>query len=260
MQKEGNLLILPSNCSAKQAERLTFSGDIFMKPIICISGISGSGKTTLVEKLIPELISRGYRVASVKHDAHRFEIDKEGKDSWRHKQAGSRTVVLASPEKVAVIRDLDRDMGIDELVDRYVEDVDIVVAEGFKGALNPKVEVWRKAASEAPVLLKDPHLLAVATDDKEIDLPVPRIDINDVKGVADLIEEKVLRGAAMEYFGRVNLYVNGRRIPMKDFVQDFVAGAILGMASSLKGVEGPIRELSLRIEEHMPTKLQSKEE
>lgn len=220
-----------------------------MKPIICISGISGSGKTTLVEKLIPELISRGYRVASVKHDAHRFEIDKEGKDSWRHKQAGARTVVLASPEKVAVIRDLDRDMGIDELVARYIEDVDIVVAEGFKGAINPKVEVWRKAASDAPVLLGDPNLLAVATDDREAELPVPRLDINDVKGVADLVEEKVLRGTEKEDIEKVHLYVNGKRIPMKGFVREFVAGTALGMASSLKGVEGPIRELTLRIEE-----------
>ena len=219
-----------------------------MKPVICISGISGSGKTTLVEKLIPELIARGYRVASVKHDAHRFEIDKEGKDSWRHKQAGSKIVVLASPEKVAVIRDLDRDMGIDELVDRYIEDVDIVVAEGFKGALNPKIEVWRKAAGEAPVLLTDPHLLAVATDDKETELPVPRIDIDDVKGVADLVEEKVLGSAGRDGGEKVCLYVNGKRIPMKDFVQDFVAGAVLGMAASLKGTEGPIRELSLKIE------------
>lgn len=225
-------------------------------PIICVSGLSGSGKTTLVEKLIPELIARGYRVASIKHDAHRFEIDREGKDSWRHKKAGASTVVLASPEKVAVIKDTDREMGLNELVTRYIDGADIVVAEGFKGALNPKVEVWRKSVGEAPVLLKDPNLLAVATDDLEAEFSVPRIHIDDVKGVADLVEEKVLRRVECPETHDVTLHVNGRRVPMKGFVQEFVAGTVLGMAASLKGVEGPVRELTLRVEVNDPSQKQ----
>ena len=86
-----------------------------MIPIVSVVGKSDSGKTTLIEKLVPELTRRGYRVATVKHDMHGFEVDREGKDSWRHKQAGAHTVVIASPQKIALIRDVERDLTLDEI-------------------------------------------------------------------------------------------------------------------------------------------------
>ena len=88
---------------------------VCMIPIISIVGKSDSGKTTLIEKLVPELTRRGYRVATVKHDIHGFEVDREGKDSWRHKQAGAHTVVISSPQKIALIRDVEKDLTLDEI-------------------------------------------------------------------------------------------------------------------------------------------------
>jgi len=93
------------------------TGVLSMVPIVSIVGKSDSGKTTLIEKLLPALTGRGYRVATVKHDVHGFEVDQEGKDSWRHKQAGAHTVVISSPNKVALIRDVERDLTLDEIRD-----------------------------------------------------------------------------------------------------------------------------------------------
>ena len=93
-----------------------------MIPIVSIVGKSNSGKTTLIEKIIAELVRRGYRVATIKHNRHGFDIDHEGKDSWRHKRAGARTTVIASPRRVAVVEDVERDYAIDELAARYDED------------------------------------------------------------------------------------------------------------------------------------------
>ena len=115
-----------------------------MIPIISIVGKSDSGKTTLIEKLIPVLTQRGYRVATVKHDIHGFEVDQEGKDSWRHKQAGAHTVVISSPDKIALIRDVERDLNLGEIRDLLIRDVDLILSEGYKKDIQPKIEIFRK--------------------------------------------------------------------------------------------------------------------
>ena len=101
-----------------------------MPPIISIVGNSDSGKTTLIEKLIPELRHRGYRVGTVKHASHGFDIDRRGKDSWRHHQAGAEIVVVASPEQIAMVKNDPCDSL--DCLERYFEGVDLVLAEGFK--------------------------------------------------------------------------------------------------------------------------------
>jgi molybdopterin-guanine dinucleotide biosynthesis protein B len=106
-----------------------------MIPIISIVGKSNSGKTTLIEKLIPELNRRGYRVGTVKHDVHGFEVDKEGKDSWRHRKAGAYSTIISSPQQIALIRTMSYDAPLDEIRDRFIQDVDIIIAEGYKRAL-----------------------------------------------------------------------------------------------------------------------------
>jgi molybdopterin-guanine dinucleotide biosynthesis protein MobB len=91
-------------------------------PIVSIVGRSNSGKTTLIEKLIIELRRRGYRVGTIKHNSHGFDIDHEGKDSWRHKKAGAQVTVIASPHRIAVIEDVNRDYELSELMDHYIRD------------------------------------------------------------------------------------------------------------------------------------------
>jgi molybdopterin-guanine dinucleotide biosynthesis adapter protein len=206
-----------------------------MIPIISIVGKSNSGKTTLIEKLIPELTRRGYRVATVKHDVHGFEVDREGKDSWRHKQAGAHTVVISSPKKLALIREVDHDAHLVELRDKYIQDVDLILSEGFKRNNQPKIEVFRKEMNQELLCTQEDNLLAIAAN-QFIDIGVPCLDINDASGLVNLIEEKFLKGKKLP---AVQLKVNGKEIPLSSFVQNSIRGTVLGMVSSLKECGSP---------------------
>jgi molybdopterin-guanine dinucleotide biosynthesis protein B len=204
-----------------------------MIPIISIVGTSDSGKTTLIEKLVPELVRRGYRVATIKHDVHGFEVDREGKDSWRHKQAGAHTVIISSPKKLALIRDVDHDADLAELRDKYVQDVDLVLSEGFKRNSQPKIEVYRKEMHRELLCTKEDNLLALATN-KPFEIGVPLYDLDDARGLVDLVEKKFLKGGKDS---RVRLRVNGKEIPLSPFVEKSIMGTVRGMVSSLKGCE-----------------------
>ena len=164
-----------------------------MIPIVSIVGRSNSGKTTLIEKLILELIRRGYRVATIKHNIHGFEIDHEGKDSWRHKMAGAQVTVIASPHRVAVVEDVSRDYTLAELRDHYIRDVDIVLSEGYKKNPHPKIEVFRSELKHDPLCTKEDNLVAIVSD-QPVERGVPCLDINNIQGIADLIEDKFLKG------------------------------------------------------------------
>jgi molybdopterin-guanine dinucleotide biosynthesis protein B len=159
-------------------------------PIISIIGKSGSGKTTLLEKLIPELKRRGYRVATVKHHSHPgFEIDQEGKDTWRHARAGSDCVVLASPDKIATIRRLERELSLDEIAEDIC-DVDIILSEGFKRAGKPALEVVR--AETGLELICGAEQLVVVACDVALEVDVPLFSLEDAAGIADWIERRFL--------------------------------------------------------------------
>lgn len=163
-----------------------------MIPVVSIVGRSNTGKTTLIEKLITELKRRGYRVGTIKHNSHGFDIDHEGKDSWRHKKAGAQVTIIASPHRVAVIEDVDKDYEIWELKDRYIRDVDIILSEGFKVNPHPKIEVVRSALRHEPLCTKEDNLIAVAGD-RPVDRGVPFLDMNDAARIVDLIEKRFLK-------------------------------------------------------------------
>ena len=161
-----------------------------MPQIICIVGRSQSGKTTLIEKLIPVLKNKGYRIGTVKHSHHIFDFDKSGKDSWRHKDAGAETVIIASPGKIAMVKN-DHQGTLDSLQD-YFNDLDLVITEGYKGSRKPKIEVVRAARHGDALLKSDSHLVAVVTD-ADLDLEVPVFGLEDIERLAGFIEEKYLR-------------------------------------------------------------------
>ncbi len=213
-----------------------------MIPIVSIVGTSDSGKTTLIEKLVPELVRRGYRVATIKHDVHGFDVDREGKDSWRHKRAGAHTVVISSPQKLALIRDVDHDAELGELRDKYIQDVDIILSEGFKRNPQPKIEVFRKEKRRELLCTKEDNLLAIASNEP-FHIGVPCFDLDDARGMVDLIEEKFLRENQSP---RVHLKVNGKDIPLSSFVQKSMIGTVRGMVSALKGCESP-KSVEIRI-------------
>lgn len=165
-------------------------------PVVSIVAKSGTGKTTLLEKLIAEMKKRGYKIGVVKHDAHRFDIDHEGKDSWRLAQAGADTMLISSPEKLAMVKQYtpDREPSLAETVATYFQDVDLVLTEGFKKSTMPKIEVHRAERSDRLICRDEEHdetLIAVASD-SALDVDVPLYDINDAMGLCDLIIKRSL--------------------------------------------------------------------
>jgi molybdopterin-guanine dinucleotide biosynthesis protein B len=208
-----------------------------MIPIVSIVGKSDSGKTTLIERIVPELSKRGYRIATVKHDVHGFEIDKEGKDSWRHRKAGAEVAIISSPDQVAVIRKVQHDLCLAELRDRFIDEVDIIISEGFKTDTQPKIEVFRKETHRELLCSEEDKLVAVVTN-KPFEVSVPCLDLDDTKGVADLIEDRFLRQKKQE---EISLVVDGKPVPLTPFVGDFMIKTIQGMVSALKGCQNPNR-------------------
>ncbi|MEL7567870.1 MAG: molybdopterin-guanine dinucleotide biosynthesis protein B [Dehalobacterium sp.] len=160
-------------------------------PVISIVGKTSAGKTTFMEKLIRELKNRGKKVAVIKHDAHQFEIDHPGKDTWRHAQAGADIVAISSPEKVAIIEKRECELSLDEVIAR-ISPVDIILTEGYKRQNKPKIEVHRSSA-HPDILCQPEELLAIASDIIwDIGVPCYHIDDN-VNGVVAEIEKYIER-------------------------------------------------------------------
>jgi molybdopterin-guanine dinucleotide biosynthesis protein B len=159
-------------------------------PVISVVGKSGVGKTTALERVIGELKRRGYKVGTVKHDTHGFDLDKPGKDSWRHAQAGSDAVVIAGPHKMALIRQLEAEMPLDEIVG-LMGDVDLVITEGYKRGDKPKIEVTRR--ERGTELLCQPEELIGIMADYQVDMPVPQFALDDAAGLVDLLETLYFR-------------------------------------------------------------------
>jgi len=154
-------------------------------PILCFVGRSNSGKTTLIERVIPELVRAGYKVATVKHAGHGFDLDTEGKDSWRHKRAGASSVMVLSKGSMAMFADVPDHLKVEEVRDRFLDHTyDLIIAEGWKNEGYPKIVIVRDQIGEIPV--SSEGLLAVVSD-KSVDLDIPLFGLDDVVGVAALI-------------------------------------------------------------------------
>jgi len=215
-----------------------------MIPIISIVGKSDSGKTTLIEKLVPELTRRGYRIATVKHDVHGFEVDQEGKDSWRHKQAGAHTVVISSPNKIALIRDVERDLNLDEIREKLIQDVDLILSEGYKKDVQSKIEIFRKEKHKELLSTKEDNLVAIVSN-QDFNVGVPCFHLEDMKGLSNFIEEEFLKSKKTK---EISIKVNGKPIPLSPFVRDILTKTIKGMLSSLKGCDN-LKRIEINIEE-----------
>jgi len=154
-------------------------------PIVCFVGRSNSGKTTFIERVIPELVRVGYKVATVKHAGHGFDLDTEGKDSWRHKQAGASSVVVLSKGSMAMFADVSDQMKVEDVRDRFLDgSYDLILAEGWKNEGYPKIVIVREQVGE--ISISPDGLLAVVSD-KPVDLKVPVFGLDDVPAVASLI-------------------------------------------------------------------------
>lgn len=169
--------------------------------VVGFAGFSGSGKTTLLEGVIPALKAQGLRVSVVKHAHRRFDIDREGKDSWRHRQAGAFEVVIASPHRLALMREFEREteLTVHQLIAELDDGVDWVLVEGYRHSDLPKIEVWRADAGHPALYPEDGFVTAIATDDAAR-LPEqtlrPVLDINHPAAVAHWL---IAHGERFEY-------------------------------------------------------------
>ena len=163
-----------------------------MKPkIITIVGKSNSGKTTLLEKLIAHLTDRGHRIGSVKHAHDGFEMDKEGKDSWRHRKAGARATLVITQNEVAIVKD-DKTSYVEKMRS-YLSDMDLILAEGFKKQNLPKIEVFRTGSvHKEPLCMEDENLIAFVTD-SDYKPEAPLFGLEDINQIADFIESNFLK-------------------------------------------------------------------
>ena len=182
-------------------------------PAVCCMGWSGSGKTTFLEKLLPVLTARGLRVSVIKHDAHGFELDRPGKDTWRFRQAGAAAAAISGPNGWAVMSPEDISLAA---LRKKLPPCDLILVEGHKGSPLPKFEVFR-AASGKPLIPGGPELFALVSDD-ETDTDLPRFPLADAEGLADLLQnvflsetKKVDKTGGPYYIGSQETKYNERR-------------------------------------------------
>jgi molybdopterin-guanine dinucleotide biosynthesis protein B len=165
-----------------------------MTKIVGIVGWKNNGKTTLIERLVALFAGEGLRVATIKHAHHDFDIDHPGKDSWRHRQAGAREVLITSQKRWALLHEngADAEPTLEDLLVR-LSPADLVIVEGFKHHDHPKIEVVLAPPRESLVCESDPGVAAVATNLPDLALarPLPRLDIDRPEQVADFIRKLI---------------------------------------------------------------------
>lgn len=162
-----------------------------MIPVISVVGSNSNvGKTTVLCDIIKELKSRGYRVGTIKHDIHDFDIDYPGKDTWMHAKAGADIVTISSPKKLAIIEKLEEEFSIDEVISK-IRNVDIIITEGYKAENKPKIEIFRNGISK-DIFSNREEVFAIITD-ISIDRRVPQFSIYEIVKLVDLIETIFLK-------------------------------------------------------------------
>jgi molybdopterin-guanine dinucleotide biosynthesis adapter protein len=156
--------------------------------VLGIAGWSGSGKTTLITRLIPLLVGRGLKVATLKHAHHSFEVDQPGKDSYAMREAGASEVIVSSARRWVQMHELggETEARLAELLGR-VTPCDLVLIEGYKTERHPKLEVFRRSLGMAPLHLSDPRVVAVAADQPFPEAAVPVVDLDDIAAIAALV-------------------------------------------------------------------------
>jgi molybdopterin-guanine dinucleotide biosynthesis protein B len=212
-----------------------------MPPIVSVVGKSETGKTTLIQKLIKELKSRGYRVATIKHTPQDVAFDQPDKDSWRHIQAGSEATMIRAEDRIALIKPVAKAVTVDQIAHYLGEDCDIILAEGFKESNIPKIEVHRKEIG--PPLVSIRKRIAIVTDEP-LAIKTRQFSTEDINGLLNLLEDGFIKPQQK----RTILYVNNTPITLTTFPRQIVRNILLGIAASLKGV-GRVKTLSIFLRE-----------
>lgn len=159
-----------------------------------ITGWKNSGKTTMTERLVVCLTARGYRIATIKHAHHNFDIDHEGTDSWRHRKAGAAEVAIVSSQRYAIMHEnigAEEEPSLWEIAAKLAP-CDLILVEGYKRETHKKIELRRQGGHEGPALsVDDPNVIAIASDQPCPDETVPIFPIDDIEQIADFIEREM---------------------------------------------------------------------
>lgn len=171
--------------------------------VIGLAGWSGAGKTTLLRKLLPLLSGRGLTVSTLKHAHHSFDVDQPGKDSWEHRQAGAKEVLVASSSRWALMHELraDAEPALPDLL-AHMSPVDLVLIEGFKRERHPKIEIHRAANAKPLLFPNDPSIVAVASDATLPALAIPLHHLDDIAAIADTVQSCAIAMGAIDWAGR----------------------------------------------------------
>ena len=156
--------------------------------VLGIVGWSGSGKTTLITRLIPLLVRRGLRIATLKHAHHTFDVDTPGKDSYEHRKAGASEVIVSSSQRWVQMHELDggAEATLIQLL-RRLSPCDLVLVEGYKSEKHTKMEVFRAAVGKDPLYPVDEHIVAIASDPMITGTGIPVVDLNDIEAVGNTV-------------------------------------------------------------------------
>jgi len=199
--------------------------------MFAIVGHSESGKTRLISQLIPELKSHGYTVAVIKHCPHGFELDTEGKDSWKFIEAGSDAVSMLSTDRVAILKEYKSELDPKSIKGQYFSAIDVILVEGYKeNKAIKKIEVLQKGISEK--LESSPEELIAVVSDFEVNIDKPVFHPDQAGEIVEYLEDLMERRTSS-----VSLYIDGDSVPMNAFVQKIFRNTILGMVNSLEGVQ-----------------------
>ncbi len=218
-----------------------------MVPVISFIGCHNSGKTTFATNVVKLLKNKGYRVGVLKSTKHRRLVgDTPGKDSYRYREAGADAVGIVSPDELILFQDIDREkLDLKLLSFLLFDDYDIVICEGFKTSNLPKIEVLRRELNSEPLFKKVKNVVAVVSD-----FPVEgmrRFDVSDYEGVAKFLEENFINRREEEFEDEVELFINGKRIPIKYYVRETLREILMGFIKPLKGIEYPVKRIDVRV-------------
>ena len=212
--------------------------------MVSVVGNTGAGKTTLIEHLLRELSRRKYRVAAVKHCPHGFDLDIQGKDSWRFTEAGARGVFLTSPGLVGLIEEKKPVPGLRNIAEHYFPDFDIVLGEGFSQEKEVrKILVLREGVSKRVPYPQGDILALVSDFEIKTDKPVFKPD--DVSGIANFIEQLLTQEDRMET--SVTLIINKKPVPLNPFVQSVFKNVIIGIIGALKREDEKLKQIEVII-------------
>ena len=161
--------------------------------VVGLAGWSGSGKTTLITKVIPVLTRRGLKIATIKHAHHEFDIDRPGKDSWLHREAGASEVIVSSGRRWALVHELrsEAEPSLVELLAK-LSPADLVIVEGFKRQAYPKLEIYRSAVGKPLIYPDDDCIVAIAADAPLPRAQLPVLMLDDIEGIADALEAEAV--------------------------------------------------------------------